>query len=273
MAGKLPAKGAYWSVRRILPPAQAANRAIQQETKEHFAELSTAAGMHLRIGSSTFFCTYVLPALLQAFHELYPQVTFSFTERRTAELFEGLKNGELDLLLEAECTDNPMFCSEAFATEEIVLAVPSEHPINQKISGYGYTFEEFLRRNQPNGCKPAIPLSVFNQEGFIMLTKDNDLYSRILSICKNASFCPKTLFSVYQMITAYNLVCDGVGISFLRSTIPGYVSPTDQIMFYQLDDPLAVRSIYLTRLQKRSSKIQQALFDFLIEHRVCPEKS
>ena len=245
---------------------------IQQETKEYFLAMSATSGTHLRIGSSTFFCTYVLPALLQEFHELYPQITLSFIERRTSELFEGLKSGELDLILEAERTDSPLFRSEAFAKEEIILAVPSEYPVNKDLSAYGYTFQEFLDRNKPKCKKPAVPLDIFAQESFIMLTKDNDIYSRILSICRNASFQPKTLFSVYQMITAYYLVCDGIGISFLRSTIPEYVPPTDRIIFYQLSDPLAIRNIYLTHSQKKNSKIQQSLFDFIMDHRIFPEK-
>ena len=246
--------------------------AIQQEVKDYFTELSASTAAHLRIGSSTIFCNHVLPTLLQEFREAYPQITLSFIDRRTSELLEGLKDGNLDFVLEAECYDSPLFRSEAFATEEIILAVPSEHPINQELSAYGYTFEEYLRRKEPNHKKPAVPLIKFAQEGFIMLTKDNDIYSRILSICKNASFSPQISFYVYQMITAYYLVCEGSGIAFLRSTIPEYVAPTDRVRFYQLDDPLAVRNIYLSRLRKKPSKIQQELFDYMMERRIIPEK-
>ena len=66
-----------------------------------------------------------------------------------------------------------------------------------------------------------------------------------------------------QMMTAYYLVLEGQGVTFLRSTIPEHVIPTDQVVFYQLDDPLAVRSIYLSYAQRNANPVQQQLIDFM----------
>ena len=66
-----------------------------------------------------------------------------------------------------------------------------------------------------------------------------------------------------QMMTAYYLVLEGQGITFLRSTIPEHVTPTNQVVFYQLGDPLAVRSIYLSYTQQNTSPVQQHLIDFM----------
>ena len=41
----------------------------------HFRQLSNLGRTELRIGSSMFFCTYVLPDLMKEFQLLYPQVT------------------------------------------------------------------------------------------------------------------------------------------------------------------------------------------------------
>ena len=65
------------------------------------------------------------------------------------------------------------------------------------------------------------------------------------------------------MMTAYYLVCEGQGVSFLRSTIPEYVAPTDSVVFYQLDDPMATRPIYLSYLKRRANPVQQKLIDFM----------
>ena len=67
------------------------------------------------------------------------------------------------------------------------------------------------------------------------------------------------------MMTAYYLVCEGRGITFLRSTIPEYVSPTDRVVFYQPDDPLTVRNIYLSYLKKKSGSVQRKLINFILE--------
>ena len=46
----------------------------------HFRQLSNLGRTELRIGSSMFFCTYVLPDLMKEFQLLYPQVTLTLTE-------------------------------------------------------------------------------------------------------------------------------------------------------------------------------------------------
>ena len=48
--------------------------------------------------------------------------------------------------------------------------------------------------------------------------------------------------------------------------------PTDRVRFYRLDDPLAVRSIYLTQRKKNPTQIQQMFAEFMEERRVVPER-
>ena len=59
-----------------------------------------------------------------------------------------------------------------------------------------------------------------------------------MELCRNAGFVPRASVFLTQMMTAYYLVCEGQGVSFLRSTIPEYVAPTDSVVFYQLRDPM-----------------------------------
>lgn len=235
---------------------------IQNELQEHFFALSSEGGTHLRIGSSMFFCTYVLPKILGQFCQEYPQVTLSFMEGNSTTLQERLKTGDLDLLLEVELPDQSLFHSDHWATEEIVLAVPSNWKINAGLKEYGYSFDAFLDRHSAGKRKPAVPLSAFAKENVIMLTKDNDSYKRSMDICKNASFTPQIGLYVSQMMTAYYLVCEGQGMTFLRSTIPEYVAKTDLITFYQIEDPLARRSIYISHRKKHITAVQQTSIDY-----------
>jgi len=65
------------------------------------------------------------------------------------------------------------------------------------------------------------------------------------------------------MMTAYYLVLEGQGITFLRSAIPSHVTATDRVVFYQLDNPLASRSVYLSYAQQNTNPVQQNLIDLL----------
>ena len=213
--------------------------AIEEDMREHFAALN-GPGTQLRVGSSMFFCTYVLPQLFQDFREQNPQITLTLTEGRASDMFQALAERKLDFFLEAESIQDPKIQSVAWCSEEIVLAVPARFSINKELAQHCYTFDELLKRNEPGCKKPPVPLQAFRDEPFLLLQQGND-----------------------QMMTAYYLVCEGQGVSFLRSTIPEYVAPTDSVVFYQLDSPAAVRPIYLSYLKRKASPVQQKLIDFM----------
>ena len=238
--------------------------AIEEEMRHTFADMCASRCTSLHIGSSMFFCTYVLPTLLNEFREQNPQVTLSFTEGGTGPLAEQLLQGKLDFLLEAGPPDNSGITSVVWASEELVLAVPADYPVNRDLSQYSYTFEQFLARNQPGARKPPVLLTAFRKAPFMLLNQGNDSFSRTQSLCRNAGFTPNVSLYLTQMMTAYYLVCEGRGVTFLRSTIPQYVSPTDSVVFYTLDDPLAIRDIYLSYRSKPSSPVQHKLIDYML---------
>ena len=236
--------------------------AIEADMREHFAALADP-GTRLHIGSSMFFCTYVLPRLFQEFRAQNPQITLTLTEGRASAMCQALAERKLDFFLEAEPLQDPRLQSVAWCTEEIVLAVPTRFSINRELAEYRYTFDELLKRGEPGRKKPPVPLQAFREEPFLLLQQGNDIYDRSMELCQNAGFVPQVSVYLTQMMTAYYLVCEGQGVSFLRSTIPEYVAPTDRVVFYQLDSPAAVRPIYLSYLKRKASPVQQKLIDFM----------
>ena len=240
--------------------------AIEDEMAEHFKRLQDEDRTELHIGSSMFFCTYVLPGLMREFQLLYPQVTVTLTEGGNKTLLEKLLNGRLDFLLEAERPTNNQLHSIPWASEEIVLAVPAENCVNKTLEQYRYSFEEFLSRTQADNRRPPVPLEAFSKEKFLLLKEGNDIHQRSLQLCKNAGFIPNVSLYLAQMMTAYYLVLEGQGVAFLRSTIPAHVAPTDRVVFYQLSDCLAARSIYLTYAKHNLNPMQQNLLDFMKEN-------
>lgn len=246
--------------------------AIQNDMKEHFEALSTNTEMQLHIGSSMFFCTYVLPKVLTDFRAEYPQITLSYSEGNTEEMLEKLRTGVLDFVLEAEPPDAATLTSTVWATEQMVLAVPASAKINAQLKSYQYSFEELIIGRKKGWCKPAITLNKFKDEEFLFLKKGNDSYKRCLKLCKNAGFTPNISSYLEQMMTAYYLVCEGRGITFLRSTIPEYVMPTDKVVFYCIDDPLALRNLYLCYRKKSTSPVQAKLLDYMNKKQLIPEE-
>ncbi len=241
--------------------------AIEAQMGNQFALMRASSGGTLRIGSSMFFCTYVLPRLLAEFRERNPQISITFVEGNTGALVEKLRRGELDLILEVEEIRDPKITTVPWTMEELVLAVPAGFAVNRTLSAHCYTFEQFLKRDLPGNEKPPVSLAEFRDEPFLLLTKENDLHQRSLRICRNADFSPKIKLLLTQLMTAYYLVCEGQGVTFLRSAIPEYVAPTESIVFYQLGDPLSRRHVYFSYMKHGMKDIQRSLIRYMEGHR------
>lgn len=237
--------------------------AIEDEMRQYFDRIRSGVHDKLRIGSSMFFCTYVLPDMMDEFCEMYPSVKLSFTEGNTKRLTEKLLRGELDIIFEVEPVDHRKIVTKTWGTEEIVLAVPSWYEINEELKEYRYSFEEFVNRDHDEYDRPCVPLGKFRNESFLLLSEENDLHSRSLRICRNAGFVPDVKFHLDQLMTAYYLVCEGQGVTFIRSAIPDHVVATENVVFYRLGDSLAKREVYCSYIDKDMTDIQKRLIEYL----------
>ncbi len=236
---------------------------IEEESRRQFDRLRHAASETLCIGSSMFFCTCLLPPMLQRFQNAHPNVTLTFSEAEPGTLTEKLLHGELDVALAVERPEHPQIITHAWMREEIVLAVPARYQINEELAAYCYDFDGFLKRNEPGCRKPPVPLMRFLNVPFLLLNERNDIHHRTKQICANAGFAPNVKLLLTQMMTAYYLVCEGQGVTLLRDTIPEYVSPNENVVFYTLDDPLAFRNIYLSYIPRKEASIHAELVEYL----------
>ncbi|MCD7951574.1 MAG: LysR family transcriptional regulator [Synergistaceae bacterium] len=238
--------------------------AIENDMREHFAGLSQSGALHLNIGGSMFFCSYVLPDLVESFRECCPRIMVTLSEGSSALLSERLKDGGIDFLLEAEPLDKNTFESIVWTEENIIIAVPSSYEINKKLAEYRYTFEALAAECRLEPTKPPVSPASFSDEAFLILKKGNDLYRRSFAICKEAGFTPKVSMYLEQIMTAYYLVCEGKGIAFVRDTILDCLPPSDKVFFYRLTGPEASRDIYLSyKKAGAASQVQRDFIDFM----------
>lgn len=235
--------------------------AVENDMREHFARLSENGPRRLNIGSSMFFCSYVLPDIVESFRECCPQIMVTLSEGGSAALSERLKEGAVDFLLEAEPPDKKVFESIVWTKENIIVAVPSSYGINDELADCRYDFEELAAECRAVPSKPPVSPARFSEESFLILKKGNDLYRRSLAICKEAGFTPKVSMYLEQMMTAYYLVCEGRGIAFVRDTILDCLSPCGKVFFYRLASPEASRDVYLS--YKKTGALSQVQRDFI----------
>ena len=108
---------------------------LQAELERNMQQLTGHVKGELLVGASTTIGEYILPYVVGAFKQEYPDVNATIQIMNTNDIAENVNNKSFDLgIIEGpvELTENME--SIAFLEDELVLAIPSNHPFATKES-------------------------------------------------------------------------------------------------------------------------------------------
>ncbi len=236
---------------------------IEDETKRHLDAISESSKNSVYVCCSTFFCFHVMPELIKIFKGSNPETSVKLVEVNANEFEECVNSGFADVGITVDDINKDKFKIYDWIEENIVLAVPRDFKVNDKLREYGLSFEDVEKGDYLSDKYPAASLSYFSKEPFLFLKRGNDMYTRGLNMCKNAGFYPNILMYMDQYQTSYALAKQGRGIIFTRDSIVKYESPTDELVFYKIDDANAKRMIKVFCSKKSEMPSTQKFIDYL----------
>ena len=263
---RLTPAGSYYidAVKRILD--------IRQEMESYFDALAGKCQGTVKVGAASFFCAHVLPSVAEEFQQQYPAWRASLLEVNAPDLYPCLQSGTIDLSLSVEAADPHLFHSTVWQEEQILLAVPAAFSVNQRLEEFQLTAGQVRDGLHLKEDFPAVDLSRFAQEPFLLLKEGNDLCQRARKLCRNAGFVPKAGMELDQMLTAYYVARDGKGCTFLRDGMAQIMGGDDRLIFYKLADEAARRAVLLSwRKSAELSRPAKALLGFLTGGRAQTE--
>ena len=127
--------------------------------------------------------------------------------------------------------------------ERIILAVPKNYSVNVGLEKYQILRESINSQAFLGLSVPAVPLELFRDTPFVKMKPGNDMFGRSTQICLDAGFAMKVKIYVDQVMTSLNIASAGMGALFIRADIVQCLSQSDNLYFYKLGHPLAVREI------------------------------
>ncbi len=235
---------------------------ISNEIEQHFADLAEIRTGVIDIGTSGYFCAYLLPEIIREYHRLNPKCRINVTETDASGMDAGLRSGQFHITIDVEELDSEMFESVVLGYEYMIMAIPASFTVNEKLKDYRLSRESILSRSFLKDSVPAADLSLVAGEPFLMLKKHHDSYRRGMSICAHAGFEPNIAMSFDQLQTAYNVARSGqTGIIFFRDSMLKYSEPTEKLYYYKIGDPLSKRAILVT--MKRYPGVGPTVDDFV----------
>ena len=203
--------------RRILQSYEAMKREVQV--------LDQAAQDTVRMGISPFYSQHYLPMMLPRFLEQYPEFKVDILEDISVNLEKKLLAGELDFCALPLYPKNDLLEYETIYQENILLAIPRNHPLNA----------HYPADVQSSGGFPHIDLSLLKNEAFIGLKKIQKFSHIGLRLCEEAGFVPNTVCETLNWETVHMLVASGLGVGFIPEILTEAITDPDiRPCYYQV---------------------------------------
>lgn len=234
---------------------------VQREFKNYISDLNQLQTGTLSIGGSNLFSSYVLPPLITEFKKRFPGIEIHLIEESTSQLEQLLLGGRLDLIIDNYYFGDQLFSRHLYHREHLLLAVPRHLEINRELESYQLRMSQITSGEYLEDQVPSVPFEKFRNEDFLFLKTENDTRERGMKICQKSGFKPKILLNLDQQVTAYNITCSGMGISFISDTLAVSVQPHPEVVYYKLRGEETGRNVYFYR--KKGKYLSKAMEAFL----------
>lgn len=143
----------------------------------------------------------LIPRLIREFRRQHPQVALSLEERTTPGLAAAVRNDLVDVAFVRPLLGNEQdLCVEPLLDEDLVLALPSGHPLTRRA---------------------RVPLLALSIEPFVLFPRavGAGLHDEIISACRAAGFSPRVVQETSQVTSIVNLVAAGLGVSIVPASM------------------------------------------------------
>jgi DNA-binding transcriptional LysR family regulator len=194
----------------------------------------------------------LIPAIIRAYREAYPDVHLALNEGNAAELTEDLLHGKIDIGFLRLPVSQPQGISfHQLLEEEMLLVLPVGHCL--------LTPAESTTEVGDTEVMPCISLKSLADEEFILVRRHGapGMYSNLIAACENAGFTPRIALEVERMLTNISLVAAGAGISVVPGSMKNF--HRDSVAYCRIDDaqPALVAPINLVCRSETSGPTEQ----------------
>ena len=206
----------------------------------------------IKIGFPTSLASHLLPTVISAFKEKYPNVKFQLRQGSYNFLIDAVKNRELDLAFIGPVpTDDFLLKGNILFTERILALLPSKHLFSERRS---------------------IRLRDLRNDPFVLFPEGYILQKIAIDACKQEGFLPDINAEGEDMDALKGLVSAGMGVTLLpESTF--YDNIPKFTVKIPIEDPIISRTVGIIVPSNRESPPSvQTFSQFVIDFFAILEK-
>jgi DNA-binding transcriptional LysR family regulator len=216
---------------------------LKDQLSQQMEDIANFKKGRLAIGLSSFRTTYIIPLVLPLFNERFPGVEVVLLEGTSSEIESLALKGATDICIMTLPIDESLFSYEPVLTEEILIAIPPNHP-------YFSNYE-----------KKSIDLYELRDEPFILLKHNQKLHSTATNLCKQSGFKPNIILESESIEAAHALTAAGMGITFVPDTLVHYHKIVKPPLYLSIEKLLPSRLVVVG--YRKGRYLSKAAIEFI----------
>jgi DNA-binding transcriptional LysR family regulator len=204
---------------------------LKDQLLQQMEDIANMQKGRLAIGLSAFRSTYIMPKVLPVFHKKFPGIEVVLLEGTSPELEALAAKGATDITITTLPVQEDLFSYEPILSEEILVAVPLNHPLGKK------------KDSELHNHRLQINLRCLKDEPFILLKQDQKLHQIAASLCRQAGFKPKIILESESIEAVHAFVTSGMGVSFIPDTIALFSKISQHPLYFSIEGLTSSRTM------------------------------
>lgn len=212
--------------------------AINRELHNRVSEINGLETGTLRIGTSPFRASCMLPRSISYFKQRYPGIQINIVSDNINNLKEQLLDGAIDICIENDMFQNQLFTSEFLSTENYYLAVAKENDWNQGKESLALTVNDILNDSERLYMEDAVTAAQLKQLTYVMLDAKSEYSDKTTDILERLSIEQEgEPLMAANHETKFHWINSNLGAGFVPDTLIRFGNFTDHPLYYRVKLP------------------------------------
>ena len=228
-------------------------RRLEESAKKELLDIENEISGKLRLGIAFWRGACLLPDIFPYFHTKFPHIKLELMEGRSQKMREALLQEKIDIAVMNLNSNMDMkdLTSTVIFEEKILLAVPTEHSLVQKMLTPPQS-----SHNLPQGTWELV------KELPLLSTKAGQNLTTIIDFAlQKNNIEPNVLLETANLTTAINLVARGMGCAFVPEEGATVCSHPGLVTYVEIDEPALIWSVAV--VQRKNSYLNKLSAAFI----------
>jgi len=205
-------------------------------------DLGSKANRELKLAIPTSLGSWMFPIIFSEYTSRCPHVILNIRELGVQNIINRVCDETIELGLIVLSDPAPPYMTLPFYHGQLLVMVPRDHPLSH--------YEK-------------IPFEILKDERFILCAGGSYIKKRVMAECEKYSFTPDIIFTPLQVVTSFNMVASGAGITFVLDDTIAIVKDNPHIAIRPLAEPIEFQTGFIWAKDKYLSAVALDFIKFM----------